>query len=206
MANLEDAKVVASQELSNSKATWVKMERIKYLDPMGKERDWEMASRKSRAAKSDVDGVGIIAIIESSKGPLVILQKQFRPPLQAICIEMPAGLLDPNESVESCALRELREETGYIGKVTYRSPLMFNDPGFTNTNMYLVFVSVDMKDERNQNPVPELEDNEFIETFTVPLEELSQNLERLSHEGYKLDARLQSIASGIQLSRQFGVR
>ena len=33
-----------------------------------------------------------------------------------VCIEIPAGLLDPKESAETCAIRELKEETGYVGK------------------------------------------------------------------------------------------
>ena len=43
---------------------------------------------------------------------------------------MPAGLIDAGESVETCAIRELKEETGYVGEVvkvgTSVSPLMFN--------------------------------------------------------------------------------
>lgn len=58
------------------------------------------------------------------------MQKQFRPPIGKITIEVPAGLVDANESAEECALRELYEETGYRGEIseTQKSPIMFNDP------------------------------------------------------------------------------
>ena len=45
----------------------------------------------------------------------MVLQKQFRPPVGRVCIEIPAGLLDPDERPEVCAVRELKEETGYEG-------------------------------------------------------------------------------------------
>jgi 8-oxo-dGTP pyrophosphatase MutT (NUDIX family) len=45
------------------------------------------------------------------------LQKQFRPPIDQVVIEVPAGLIDEGESAEECALRELREETGYVGRL-----------------------------------------------------------------------------------------
>lgn len=103
-----------------------------------------------------------------------MLQKQFRPPVDGVCIEVPAGLLDPNESLETCAERELFEETGYIGKAVQSSPVMYNDPGFCNTNLKLVTVSVDLDDPRNQNPTPHLEDGEFIESFTGMYEGIIQ--------------------------------
>lgn len=36
---------------------------------------------------------------------------QYRPPLDSLCVEFPAGLIDQGESAEEAALRELREET-----------------------------------------------------------------------------------------------
>lgn len=61
-----------------------------------------------------------------SAGPEIVLQKQYRPPIDKITIEVPAGLIDEGETAEQAAVRELKEETGYVGKVTESSPVMFN--------------------------------------------------------------------------------
>lgn len=42
--------------------------RIQYKDPTGKTRDWESAERSTRPKGSDIDGVGIVAILEKSTG------------------------------------------------------------------------------------------------------------------------------------------
>jgi len=55
-----------------------------------------------------------------------VLEKQFRPPVGKVCIEIPAGLIDEGETPEEAAVRELREETGYVGDVSVSSPLMFH--------------------------------------------------------------------------------
>ena len=79
------------------------------------------------------------------------------------------------------------------------------DPGFTNTNMNLVFCDVDIEDERNQNPEKELEDGEIIETLKVPLANLHDELEKLETEGYALDARLASFALGLVAAKRYGL-
>lgn len=82
--------------------------------------------------------MGILAILERTvaqggkgRGPEVLLQKQFRPPVGRVCIEVPAGLVDAGESAEEAAVRELREETGFVGVVSERSPVMWNGEFFS---------------------------------------------------------------------------
>lgn len=70
--------------------------------------------------------MGIVAIIPKPGGPELLLQKQFRPPIDKVVIEIPAGLVDPGEGAAESAVRELREETGYHGVVSEVSPVMFN--------------------------------------------------------------------------------
>ena len=76
----------------------------------------------------------MVAILQDparpDESPRILLQKQWRPPVDATVIEVPAGLIDPQESAEVCAVRELKEETGYVGEVVGDgfgvSPIMFN--------------------------------------------------------------------------------
>ncbi len=42
--------------------------RISYKDPNGTTRDWEAAERRTRPKGSDIDGVGIVAILEKPTG------------------------------------------------------------------------------------------------------------------------------------------
>jgi ADP-ribose pyrophosphatase len=109
--------------------------RTTYTDPEGTERTWESAERLTRPQGTDIDGVGVAAILQDPANPdaqpRILLQKQYRPPIDQTVIEVPAGLMDPNETPETCAVRELKEETGYVGEVIKDksfdvTPVMFN--------------------------------------------------------------------------------
>ena len=54
------------------------------------------------------------------------MQKQYRPPIDKVIIEFPAGLIDAGETAEEAAVRELKEETGYVGVASQTSTIMFN--------------------------------------------------------------------------------
>ncbi|KAK3311004.1 NUDIX hydrolase domain-like protein [Chaetomium strumarium] len=198
-----EAKVILTEPLLESEAVWTKLVKKTYRDPNGVKRTWESAERRTRPKDSEIDGVGIVAILEKETGPEIVLQKQYRPPLDKIVIELPAGLVDEGETAEQAAIRELKEETGYVAEVLETSPIMFNDPGFCNTNLRMVHVSVDMSLPENQDLKPELEENEFIEVFLVRLDSLWEECKRLEAEGYAIDARIANLAEGIELAKKF---
>ncbi|KAI9810315.1 MAG: hypothetical protein M1826_003652 [Phylliscum demangeonii] len=211
--SLAQAKVESKEPLAAAEAVWTRLVCTHYRDPNGQRRTWESAERTTRPARSAVDGVNIIAILRMAQGPHILLQKQFRPPIAKICVEMPAGLIDDDESPEECALRELREETGYVGTVAAEeeegrsgsavSAVMFNDPGFCNTNLHLVHVVIDMTRPENQHPIPSLEENEFIDVFAVPLKDLYAECRRLEQDGYAIDARVGTLAEGLQIAQRW---
>ena len=56
---------------------------------------------------------GAVMVIALQDDGQVVLERQYRYPVQRVMIEFPAGKLDPGESSLACAQRELQEETGY---------------------------------------------------------------------------------------------
>lgn len=117
-------------------------------------------------------------------------------------IEIPAGLVDAGETAEQAAVRELREETGYVGTAAKTSTVMFNDPGFCNTNLRMVHVAIDLSLPENRDPKPQLEEDEVIEVFSVPVTELWQECKRLEAEGCAIDARVGTLAEGFEMAKQ----
>lgn len=203
-----DAKIISVEKLESGK--WIQTRIINYTDPTGKLREWEMAVRTTRTETTGIDAVSILAFLKypdaSTNKTEIVLTKQFRPPTGKVVVELPAGLIDPEESVESTATRELYEETGYVGKFIKSSSVddkigVFSDPGLTNANMDLAILNVDMSLAENKNPVAKLEDGEFIDVFTVQTGKLLEELKRLAkEEGCVVDARLYHLAIGIDLA------
>ena len=199
--SFSNARVLSEKPLIEDEGKWVKLNEITYQDAKGKVRRWESAERRTRP--NDIDGVGIIAILEKPTGPEIVLQKQYRPSINKTIIEIPAGLVDAGETAEEAALRELREETGYIAEKVFEiTPILYNDPGICNTNLRMVHVFIDISLPENKDPKPKLEENEFIEAFTVPLKDLWAECERFAAKGFAIDARVGTFAEGISVAQR----
>jgi ADP-ribose pyrophosphatase len=186
--------------LPSEEAKWVEFQKIEWTDQEGKSRVWEAANRKTRG-KSGIDAVAIAPILLHPSRPtqtLIILQ--YRPPVGATCVEFPAGLIDENETPEQAALRELKEETGYEGKIVDMTPVMASDPGLTTANMTFATVEVQLK-EGDVEPEQNLESGEHIERIVLPLDELYERLLQYSKEGKVPDARLFHFAAGVHFAR-----
>ncbi|MBF0709843.1 MULTISPECIES: NUDIX hydrolase [unclassified Gemella] len=59
---------------------------------------------------------GAVAILAVTDKDEVLLVEQYRKAVEQMTLEIPAGKLDPDEERITCAIRELKEETGYLAK------------------------------------------------------------------------------------------
>jgi len=69
--------------------------------------------------------------------PRVVLIRQFRHAADGYIWEVPAGRLDVGEPPESCAARELEEETGMRARRLERITTIYTTPGFTDERIHL---------------------------------------------------------------------
>ena len=95
--------------------------------------------------------------------PMVLLIKQYRYAAQGYLFEIPAGRLNPRETPDACARRELLEETGCSAEQLTLLTAIFTTPGFTDERIHL-FMATGLTSGKAH---PEAD--EFIETVSLPL-------------------------------------
>jgi ADP-ribose pyrophosphatase len=78
----------------------------------------------SRATREYVIHPGAVMIIAQCDDGSLVLERQYRYPVQAVMVEFPAGKLDPGEDSLACAQRELLEETGYTAREWARAGVL----------------------------------------------------------------------------------
>lgn len=67
----------------------------------------------------------------------------------------------------------------------------------------MIHVNIDLTLPENQDLKPELEENEFIEVFTLPLKDLYAECKRFEKEGFAIDARVGTLAEGLELAKRW---
>lgn len=91
---------------------YLKNYELTYINKAGKEKVFEIVSRKEIESVSElgnrVNGVSIVAICEDR----LLLLKEFRMGVNRTIYNLCAGMKEDGESIEECIKRELYEETG----------------------------------------------------------------------------------------------
>ena len=107
--------------------------------------------------------VAIVAILDDGR---VLLERQYRYPITKACIEIPAGKLDPSEDHLVCAKRELEEETGYTAnKWSYIRRI---HPVISYSTEFIdIYLAEDLVPGKSH-----LDEEEFLDVFAAPLEQL----------------------------------
>lgn len=123
-------------------------------------------------------GVAILALDEQNRCAMV---RQYRQPIGQVTLEIPAGKLDklPNESLEHAALRELREETGYIAHSLISLGKIYPSPGIIDEILHL-FLARELEMDRQ-----ELDEDEFIHMQWMQLEEIEAQIAQGTFEDIK---------------------
>lgn len=113
-------------------------------------------------------GVGIIAYDGDEKLWMV---SQYRIAVDKVMLEIPAGLVDPNEAPIESAKRELQEEVGFFPEQIDFLFTMHSSPGFTNDKL-LFFEAKDLTESKL-----ELDEDENLEAKSYPIDELYNMVE-----------------------------
>lgn len=165
------------------RGNFLSLERIRWRDAHGREGDWEVAVRNTPRPAAL-----ILAWLQPSDRLLLV--RQYRAPARGDVIEFPAGILDEGETPEQGALRELREETGYRGRIVRMLPAAYNTPGLSSERTHLALVTIDETESDNNCPKPRHEFGEEISVVLVGRDELASFLAREAAAGTQFDSKV----------------
>ena len=140
----------------------------------------------SSTERCDRGGVEIIPIIKKDGKLYLLLIKNFRYPINSYCLEFPGGMIDPDETLEDAARRELREETGYIlTKIISIQKEVQVDPWKSNDRNNIVICFIDGDAEENLVTQNQLDHIERIEPIILEWNNIESQIEELKKE-YKI--------------------
>ncbi|UCE56716.1 MAG: NUDIX hydrolase [Desulfobacterales bacterium] len=178
-----------AQKLTHQK--WLNLFDVTFSDKNGKEKSWQLASRKKEPKCvtgnfEKPDAVIIVAYHKDHKK--IVITKEYRVPLGDFEYGFPAGLVDEGETIEETARRELKEEAGLnITHFIKMSQPIYSSAGMTDESVALVYVTCDGE--------PSIEENLDSEEIHVMLVSQSEASRLCENTKLKFDARAWLVLS-----------
>ncbi|MDE5591153.1 MAG: NUDIX hydrolase [Acetatifactor sp.] len=151
---------------------YLKNYEITYLNKSGREKKYEMVSRRELQGIEDVGGKPSgVSIVATCEGKLLLLH-EFRMGVNRTVYNLCAGMLEADESIEDCIARELYEETGlHVKNIKKILPPSFAAVAISDTTTYIAFVEAEGTFEDHTS------ENEQIEAGFYTKEEVARLLE-----------------------------
>lgn len=133
---------------------YLKNYEITYLNKLGREKKYEIVSRRELQGIEDVGGKPSgVSIVATCNGKLVLLH-EFRMGVNRTVYNLCAGMLEADESIEDCIARELFEETGlHVKTIKKILPPSFAAVAISDTTTYIAFVEAEgtLEDHTSEN-------------------------------------------------------
>lgn len=117
------------------------------------------------------DWVNVVPVIEKDGEEFFVMVWQYRHGIGGITLEFPAGVVDPGEDPADAALRELREETGYVAGSIEKIGEIRPNPAFLNNTSY-TFLATGLVDSGKL----ELDEFEHVEYELFPVSYVEKNM------------------------------
>lgn len=151
---------------------YLKNYEITYQNKVGKEKKYEIVSRRELRGIEDVgmapSGVSIVA----TQNEKLLLLHEFRMGINRTIYNLCAGMIEEGESIESCIARELYEETGLkVKEIKTILPPSFAAVAISDTTTYIAFVEAEGEFEDHTS------DNEQITARFYTRDEVKELLE-----------------------------
>lgn len=131
------------------------------------------------ATREFVRHPGAVMVVPILDDGRLLMERQWRHPLQRVLLEFPAGKLDAGESPLACGRRELLEETGHTAREWAHAGWMHNAPAYSDEGIDVWFARGLVAG------MPRLDEGEFLETVAMSEDEL----DALAGRGELTDAK-----------------
>ena len=158
------------------------------------QRDTVRLPNGSETIREVIRHIGAVCVIPVTEDNEVVMERQYRYPLDRVILEIPAGKLDAaNENRLSAIQRELREETGYTAEEWTEIGDFHPAPAYSDEFITMYMARKLRKGDRH------LDADEFLDVYTVPLKDLVEDV----MAGRISDAKTQTAV--LKAARYLGI-